>query len=84
MAMFYGSVRGGRGRATRMGHASSGIQASAQSFDGSVIVALHVDEKTKQTWATIGLAQGSSSSADTILYRGPVRELYSDHVNLGR
>ena len=40
MSMFYGTVEGNRGEATRCGSAQSGIRASAQSWDGSVIVKL--------------------------------------------
>lgn len=40
MATFYGTVEGNRSEATRCGSAQSGIRASAQSFDGSVIVRL--------------------------------------------
>ena len=46
MAKFYGTVEGDRGLATRCGTSASGIKATAQSFDGSVIVYLNdIDDK---------------------------------------
>ena len=45
MSKFYGMVQGDRGAATRGGHTT--IRASAQSYDGSVIIELTYNEEGK-------------------------------------
>lgn len=45
MAKFYGQVNGGRTSATRTGH--SGITASCQSYNGSVITSLNYNKDGK-------------------------------------
>lgn len=41
MAAYYGQIKGHRSIATRTGTASSGITASVQSYNGSIIVSLY-------------------------------------------
>lgn len=43
MARFYGTIQGARGEATRLGHASSGLRVTAQSWEGRVYVNLSAD-----------------------------------------
>lgn len=53
MSTFYGTVEGNRGEATRCGSEQSGIRASAQSWNGSVIVRLcHRDGELMVSVAT--------------------------------
>ena len=73
MARFFGTVQGGRGKATRLGHASTGLYVSAQSHDGSIIVVLGDDDG--ETYVTIATARGSSRNYDEVLYRGPIAAL---------
>ena len=40
MAKFYSTIQGSAGEATRRGTANSGVRASVQSYDGSVITSL--------------------------------------------
>lgn len=59
MAKFYGSVQGNRGAATRMGH--SGIKASVQSYDGSVITELSYNDEG-QLMVDITVAKDESTA----------------------
>jgi hypothetical protein len=73
MSHFYGGVQGGRTRATRCGHKATGIQASVQSFDGSIGTALR--QVGDKVWATITVAHGSSEYPTICLYHGPLEDL---------
>lgn len=73
MAVFYGMIQGNRGAATRGGSANSGYQASAQSYDGSVITYLNYNQDNK-LMITIATAQSSSCYGDTKFY-GTLDEL---------
>ena len=67
MSTFYGLVEGNRSCATRGGSKNSGFRASAQSYDGSIIVRLHYkDDETKpeNLIVNIGTNDGSSFCTD--------------------
>lgn len=74
MARFFGTVQGGRGEATRLGHANTGLHVSAQSYHGSVVVML--DDEGGETYVTIGVARRSCRHFDEVLYRGPIAALF--------
>jgi hypothetical protein len=75
MARFYSTIQGGRGEATRLGHATSGVRAAAQSFTGSVITWMFVGDDGED-WCTINVRPGSESyPGGKLLFRGPVRQL---------
>lgn len=61
MSTFYGTVKGCRGVATRCGSRESGIKASAQSWDGSVVVRLDYND-ANELMVYVGTDSGSSSS----------------------
>jgi hypothetical protein len=82
MAKFFGTVQGGRGQATRLGHAGSGLKVSAQSWDGSVIVRLFTDDKGEAN-CVIAVGAGSTQAGQHYLYNGPIKNLFSDQVTLG-
>ena len=63
MSKFYGMVCGNRGAATRGGSANSGFKASAQSYDGSVIVNLDYDHNN-QLKVRVGTNDGSRCYSD--------------------
>jgi hypothetical protein len=84
MAKFYGSVQGDRGRATRLGRSHGrGLKTTAQSYEGSVIVFIYVDQQ-ERTCVSISAAQGSKASGDHSLYNGPIQGLWDDQFYLGR
>lgn len=58
MATFYGTIEGNRGPATRCGSRNSGIKASVQSFDGSVITSLGYEGE--RLMVRVRLNRGSS------------------------
>ena len=67
MSSFYGLIEGNRGAATRGGSKNSGFRASAQSYDGSVIVTLRYKDneaKPENLRVRIGTNDGSSCSSD--------------------
>ena len=66
MATFYGSIKGGRGEATRCGTKNSGIKASVQSWNGSVISELSYDED--KLMVRVSTSTGSSSLGTQIFY----------------
>ena len=73
MARFYGTVEGGRGVATRLGHASSGLKVTAQSYTGDVHVRMFV--KDDEDWVYIRV-QDHNGNNDRLMYRGPIAKLF--------
>ena len=65
MAKFYGTLKGSRGEATRLG--SSDIKVAARSYDGSLITDMKYDERGELT-VRLSASKGSSSYGDTIFY----------------
>jgi hypothetical protein len=73
MARFYGSVQGGRGEATRLGHATSGLRVTAQSYTGDVRVTLY--DFKGEDWCRISVAKHADCSPAFYLYEGPISRL---------
>lgn len=75
MSVFYGSIQGNRGEATRGGSKASGFRASAQSFKGSVIVDLDYNDK-EELVVRVGTNDYSSSGRDgnSPTFRGTFNE----------
>lgn len=69
MAHFYGTIRGNRGEASRLGSRNSGLNAYAASYQGAVDVQLGHDE---QDWADVELVPHYGHGVRLSLYRGPV------------
>ena len=79
MAEFYGTVQGNRSEATRGGSKDSGIRASAQSYEGSVVVNMyHNNEGVKMV--RISIAKGSSNHGRKTLYHEPLDTLMKTEV----
>ena len=72
MAHFYGSIRGGRGVATRCGTKNSGYDTLAASWEGAVTVKLSYNKELDEDWATVCLSTHKGAGDDICLYRGPV------------
>jgi hypothetical protein len=72
MAHFYGTIRGARGEASRLGHKSSGFRADAASWQGRASITLHHDEDTGRDIVTVRLEPHHGAGVDRVLYRGPV------------
>ena len=70
MAHFYGTVRGSRGTASRLGTARAGLHTVAASHDGSVQVVLYVRDGvdharvSHETWRGAGVSR--------LIYDGPI------------
>lgn len=70
MAHFRGTLQGGRGEASRLGHKTSGLHVEAASWEGKVVVTLrHVDGKDV---AEVRLAKHMGRGGDQLLYEGPI------------
>lgn len=74
MSKLYGTLQGCRGEATRCGSKDSGIRVSAQSYEGSVIVKMKLDEND-QPIVTLLISEGSSSYGNKEVFTGSIEEL---------
>lgn len=74
MARFYGTIQGARGPASRLGHKNSGLEVTAQSYNGDVCVFLGVTENDEDN-AAICIRDHSSRTTDIVLYNGPLTKL---------
>jgi hypothetical protein len=78
MARFYGTVQGGRGRATRLGHATTGLTVTAESWQGR----LHVHLSTEGEEDHIELLIKGDGMPYRTLYRGPIAALLDQGARL--
>lgn len=79
MARYYGTIQGARGPTSRLGHASSGLRVTAQSFQGDVVVEFSTDGSGLHEGddvVNIYVRPHSGSSGNTVgLYYGPIKKL---------
>lgn len=73
MAKYYGMVQGNRGAASRIGSSSSGLMASAQSWNGSLITYVH-DGDGDESVFDIEISNGSSAYGSRV-FSGTLSEL---------
>jgi hypothetical protein len=74
MSALYGSLQGCRGEATRTASKNSGIRASVQSWNGSLVSYMDLDENDKPV-ITLKTSEGSSGYGSEIIFRGSLEEL---------
>ena len=74
MARFYGELQGGRGEATRLGHASSGLRTEACSWNGAVKVILRA-ENDEDIVCIQAQQHGSSRNPTGYIFEGTFEEL---------
>lgn len=72
MARFRGTVQGGRGEASRLGHANSGLSVFAQSYSGDVALRLYVSKDVDCVDILIG---EHNKAGYFLLYGGPISKL---------
>lgn len=72
MAHFYGTLKGNRGEASRLGSKASGIKACIASWEGAVTVVLWHDAETGVDMASVYLNKHHGAGTDQPLYYGPV------------
>lgn len=75
MARFYGTVQGGRGQASRLGHASTGLRVSAQSHSGDIDVQFYVRLEDETDMVRIKVKEHGGGYLGKVLYNGPVADL---------
>lgn len=76
MARFYGTVAGGRGEASRLGHANTGLRTKAASWSGAVEVTMYAEGE--EDHVRIVAAKHGNSGPDQAageIYDGPVTGL---------
>ena len=71
MARFYGTVQGGRGEASRLGHATCGLNVRARSWNGEVCVRLYAK-------GDVDYVRISEGSTGRDIYSGPIAALAGD------
>lgn len=69
MAHYYGTVKGGRGEASRLGHKTTGLVTTAQTWSHTVTTALHYDEATGRDMLSVCVSAQDGSSI-RCLYSG--------------
>ena len=74
MSRLYGSLQGCRGEATRTGSKNSGIRASVQSWNGSLVSYMDLDENEKPV-ITLKTSERSSGYGEEVIFRGSLEEL---------
>lgn len=74
MSALYGSLQGCRGEATRTGSKNSGMRASVQSWNGSLVSYMDLDENDKPV-ITLKTSDGSSCIGFETIFRGSLEEL---------
>lgn len=74
MSALYCSIKGCRGEATRCGSKSSGVRASVQSWNGSLVSYMELDDNENPI-ITLKTSVGSSSYGNETVFRGPLEEL---------
>ena len=72
MARYRGTVNGGRGGASRLGHAKGGLTVEAQSWQGKVVVTLYA--VGNDDYVTVSLAAHNGIGVQRLIYDGPVGE----------
>ncbi len=74
MSKLYGSLQGCRGEATRCGSKDSGMRASIQSWNGSLVSYMDLDENDKPI-ITLKISKGSACYGEETIFRGSLEEL---------
>ena len=69
MARFRGTVKGGRGEGSRLGHKNSGLTLRGNTWNGRITVYLFAN-KDDEDWASVG--HEDAKGVFTSLYHGPV------------
>jgi len=75
MAKFYGSVRGQRGEAHRLGHSS--MTTIAASWSGGVQVTMHQPADADEPWVRIETIAWRGNGRSNLVYDGPLSSMQS-------
>jgi hypothetical protein len=73
MAHFYGSVRGARGEATRLGGTNTGLHTVCASWSGAVECRAYVKDGIDHV--RVQLMRWHGRGVERVIYDGPVGEL---------
>lgn len=70
MAHFYGTIKGSRGEASRLGTKASGLRTTTASWQGAVTV--NMVERNGVDYVEVWLTKWHGAGTDKRLYFGPV------------
>jgi hypothetical protein len=70
MGHFYGTVRGNRGEATRVGSKDSGVETYCASWAGAIRV--HAYEQDGEDWVRVSMVKWKGSGEERLIYEGPI------------
>ena len=74
MSALYCTVQGCRGEATRCGSKSSGVRASVQSWNGSLVSYMDLDDNGNPV-ITLKASEGSSGYGSETIFSGSLEEV---------
>lgn len=72
MAHFYGTVKGPKGEASRLGSKVSGLTTVAASWHGAIKTHLYHDPQSGADSVRIERLSWPSGNVETVIYEGPV------------
>lgn len=79
MAHFYGTVRGGRGTASRLGHKNTGLMTTAQTWQHTVTTRLWHDIPSGEDWLSVQITGSDGKVVDlycgTLSGKNPVENM---------
>jgi hypothetical protein len=80
VARYYGTIQGARGPASRLGHANSGLNVTAQSYTGDIVVNLMAgpdpDDTDPRGVDMVSIyARPHGGGTGVYLYFGPIKYL---------
>jgi hypothetical protein len=73
MARFYGTVQGGRGKASRLGHGTTGLEVSAKSHSGDIEIRMF--DVGGEDHVQIHVVPHGNFGYGKQIYSGPVKSL---------
>lgn len=65
MAHFYGTVKGQRGEASRLGNTKSGLTTKAAGWGGAIRTDVFINEETGEDWYRVTLTPWKGSGGDS-------------------
>ena len=78
MAMFFGSVKGQRGAATRLGGKQSGITTRTASTEGAIRTTAYFRGASNNIWVRIEMEPWNGTGQYALIYHGPIGKYDED------
>ena len=78
MAHFRGTIQGNRGGASRLGTAKSGLDVTANGWNGGIRVELWVQDGVDMANVELNGGSGRGSGKSKLIFRGPINGTHLD------